>query len=68
MGIGIVLGIAIALGVGRLVSSPPFGVTANDISTLIGSVAVLCLLAMIACVAPGWRAAKLDPVATLRTE
>jgi putative ABC transport system permease protein len=65
-GIGLVLGIAGALGLTRLLSTLLFGVGARDPLTLGASAAILALVAAAACYVPARRAAKLDPLAALR--
>jgi putative ABC transport system permease protein len=65
---GIVIGVGSALALGRLIQSLLFGVVANDLSTIIGAVAVVVGCTMIACFAPALRAGRIDPVTTLRSE
>jgi predicted permease len=66
--VGIVLGIGGALLLGRLVASQLFGVVPNDPSILIGAAVTMCAIAGAACLIPGWRAARVDPVTSLRSE
>jgi predicted permease len=66
--IGVAIGVGVALALGRLVSSLLFGVVANDVSVLILAVVTLCSLAAVACLIPGWRAARVDPMIALRSE
>jgi ABC-type antimicrobial peptide transport system permease subunit len=68
LGIGIAIGIVVALASGRLVESLLFGVRSNDVSILIGTTAVLCAVSAIACLVPALRAARIDPVAALRSD
>jgi hypothetical protein len=68
VGVGVVIGVAAALALGRLVSSLLFGVTPSDPSILIGSAAVLCAIGLVASIVPGWRAARIDPVIALRSD
>lgn len=65
---GVVLGVAGALGLTRLMASLLYGVSERDWATF--SVVPWIVLAMIlaGCYIPARRAAKLDPVAALRQE
>ena len=66
--IGGVIGLAGALGAGRLLSSLLFDTAAADPLT-IGAVAVLLpLITLAACAVPARRAAHVDPIAALRAE
>jgi predicted permease len=66
--VGIGAGIVLSLVAGRFIASLLFGVTSGDPSILIGSAALLTLVAIVASAIPAWRAARLDPVATLRAD
>ncbi|MGZ8255832.1 MAG: FtsX-like permease family protein, partial [Burkholderiaceae bacterium] len=65
---GLALGIPAALVAGRLLQANLFGVSAHDPATLVGSIAVLAVSAVVAAVIPARRAATLDPVRALRIE
>ncbi|MGD9906229.1 MAG: FtsX-like permease family protein, partial [Vicinamibacterales bacterium] len=67
-GVGIVVGLAGALALGRLVAALLFGVSATDPLTLGGVVATLALVASLASGLPAWRAARVDPTVALRNE
>ena len=66
--VGVVIGIAVALALGKLVASLLYGVTAHDPVVLGAVAAVLVIVAIAACVVPAWRAARVDPMETLRAE
>ena len=66
--IGLPLGLGAALACGRVVRSMLFGMAPNDPFTLAAASVVLMLVAGIAGYLPARRAARLDPVVTLREE
>ena len=65
-GIGLAVGLAMALAVTRLMSSLLYGVSATDVPT-IATVSVL-LLAVIVCASwlPAQRATRIDPMSAMR--
>jgi putative ABC transport system permease protein len=68
VGIGIALGVAGALAVGRLISSLLYGLPATDGLTLASAVALFAVVAAAACWLPARRASRVDPIAALRAE
>src|SRR5439155_1210732 len=65
IGAGIVIGVAGAFALQRLVSSLLFGVTAADPSSLF-AVALLAVVALVACYLPALRATRVSPLSALR--
>ena len=68
LAIGLPIGLAGALGVGRLLESLLVQTSPVDPLTLVSIVAVLVASALLACLWPARRADHLDPVAALRCE
>lgn len=66
--IGIGIGIAVGVGLSRVVSSLLYGVTATDLPTFVGAAVMLTAFAAVASYLPASRAAKIDPMVTLRRE
>ena len=65
---GLVLGALLAFAATRLIASFLYGVGATDPMTMAGSALMLALVAMGAALLPAWRAARVDPMVTLRDE
>jgi putative ABC transport system permease protein len=66
--VGMVLGLAGAFALTRLLQKMLFGVSASDTLTFAGSAVVLGAVAVVASLIPAWRAARIDPVTALRRE
>jgi putative ABC transport system permease protein len=66
--IGLAIGIVAAIGLGRLIASQLFEVSANNPALLGGATILLAGTALLACLLPARRAAMVDPVQALRTE
>ena len=65
---GIVIGVAGALALTRLMSSLVFGVTTTDPVTYLSSVVMLATMALLASYIPARRATQVDPATALRNE
>jgi len=66
--IGVALGIAVSLGLTNLLKGMLFGTKPLDALTFIGVSTVLLLVCLLASSGPAYRAARLDPVKTLREQ
>jgi predicted permease len=65
---GIAVGLAAAVAGGRLIESLLFGVSPRDPGVLAATTAILLGVVLLACWLPARRAARLSPLAALRTE
>jgi ABC-type antimicrobial peptide transport system permease subunit len=66
--IGLAIGLAGALALGRLVASELYGVQAANPAVLGGAALLLALIGLAAAAIPGWRASRVDPLEALRYE
>jgi putative ABC transport system permease protein len=65
---GLAFGLAGALALTRLGTSWLFGVSPADPLTLIAVPVLILAVALLACLIPAWKAARIDPVTALRFE
>jgi len=68
VGIGLVVGIGGALGTNRLLADLLYEVGFGDVLTFVVVGLFLTVIALLACLLPGRRAAKLDPVRSLQVD
>jgi ABC-type antimicrobial peptide transport system permease subunit len=71
-GAGLVAGIVAAIAAVRLtstfVSDLLFGLTATDMTNMIGAVLLMVVVALAACILPARRATRIDPLTAIREE
>jgi ABC-type antimicrobial peptide transport system permease subunit len=65
---GLGLGLAASLGAARLLRSMLYKTEALDPAVFLAVAVTLLFVAVVACMLPAWRAARLDPVQALRAE
>jgi putative ABC transport system permease protein len=66
--LGLLLGLAGALGLSRLIASQLWGIQPTDPATFMGVSLLLIAVAVLACLVPARRAIRIDPTEALRTE
>ena len=67
-GVGALVGVVVALGLGRVMSSLLFGVSPMDPAAYVAAVGIIVAAAALASYVPARRAARIDPIETLRAE
>ncbi len=67
-GVGLAIGLAVAVAVGRLAASILYGISGADLVTFLAVPVVLVTSALVAIVIPARRAAEVDPMVALRYE
>jgi ABC-type antimicrobial peptide transport system permease subunit len=66
--LGAVIGLAGAIAASRAIGAMLFGVSRLDPITYVSVIGLLAAVSVIACGLPAWRAARVDPAMTLRTD
>jgi predicted permease len=66
--VGLAIGLALAVGVGRLANSLFYGISGTDLITFLTVPTVLAAAALVAILVPAHRAAQVDPLVALRNE
>jgi putative ABC transport system permease protein len=67
-GLGMAIGLALALAVTRLMSALLFGTSPTDAATFAGAATLLSVIAVTASLIPALRASRVDPLVALREE
>jgi putative ABC transport system permease protein len=67
-GLGMAIGLALALAVTRLMSALLFGTSPTDVATFAGAATLLSVIAVTASLIPALGASRVDPLAALREE
>jgi putative ABC transport system permease protein len=65
---GIILGVFIAVAMGKTLSALVFGVSVWDPMTYAGVLIVPGAVSLVVCLVPAWRASRVDPMAALRLD
>jgi predicted permease len=65
---GVLIGLAAAVGAGRLVATVLFGLSPTDVWTIAGAIALMALVSLVAGYLPAHRASRVDPIVALRDE
>ena len=66
--VGVAIGVAVALGLTRLMANQLFGVTAQDPLTFVAVASASALVALLACYLPAHRAVRVDPMTALKLQ
>ena len=66
--IGVIIGVALALGMGRFIAALLYGIEPSDPRVMAAVAVALIAIAILAAWGPAWRAARINPVVALRSE
>ena len=66
VGIGLMAGVLLALGLGRVISTLLYGVSAHDPAIYVAAPAILGVVAGLSALLPALRASRVDPITALR--
>src|SRR6185312_6724375 len=67
-GLGLVVGVASAIGASRLLANVLYGVSTLDVATFAAVPVLIGAVALIAGAVPAWRATRVDPLIAMRSE
>ena len=68
LGVGMAIGVVMAMGLARLLSVLLYDVASSDLSVLLGVGGVLFVTGVLACLLPARRATRVDPMVAMRVE
>jgi putative ABC transport system permease protein len=68
LAVGITIGFALSFAAGQFFAQILYGVSAHDPLTYLCAIALMAVVAFVACWVPARRAIKTDPLLALRTE
>jgi predicted permease len=68
LGLGLLIGLPLAAAAMRGANALVFGLSPNDLTTMIGAMTVLAIPACVAGCVPAWRASRVDPHSALRCD
>jgi putative ABC transport system permease protein len=68
MAVGLIIGLGAALALARWLTSELYQVRSYDPVVMLGTVAAVATIAILACCLPAWRAARFDPISSLRND
>jgi ABC-type antimicrobial peptide transport system permease subunit len=66
--VGVAVGLLAAAGLGRVVATLVYGVSARDVATFCWVAAILSAVGLISTLVPAYRATRVDPLVALRDE
>jgi ABC-type antimicrobial peptide transport system permease subunit len=66
--LGVLIGVAGALALGRVLASVIYGVSARDLATFCTVAVTMTVVGLVASMVPALRATRVDPMNTLREE
>lgn len=67
LAIGLGIGLVASFFIQKIIQSQLFGVSATDPLTFFVGAVVLTVVGLVACLIPAWRASRIDPMSTLRS-
>jgi len=66
--VGLVIGVGLSLVVTRLLRSSLYEISPQEPRVVVGTAVLLVVVSVAACLIPGWRATRADPIQALSAE